>query len=608
MRHKRIVLPGHLGAVAAAGVAAAVAMACARPPQPLPEASPRTGEAWVEGTLARMTLRQKVGQLIMPWIGGDYLADGTPEYEQLRHWVVDDGVGGVVVSIGPPLEVASKLNMLQRLAAVPLLVASDLEHGPGMRLNGAVVYPYGLEIGGGTEFPSAMGVGATGDPRLAYAMGRITAIEGRAVGIQLDFAPVSDVNNNPANPIINVRSYGADPQAVARMVAAQVRGLQDNGMWATAKHFPGHGDAGTDSHLELPIITVDSARVDTVELVPFRAAIHAGVKAVMSAHIAFPALTGDTTPATLSPRLLDGLLRHELGFDGLVITDAMGMGGIVRRYGNERAPILALRAGADILLMPPNADSAIAAVVGAVHDGELTEARIDRSVRRLLEAKAAFRLERRRTVDLAAIPEEVGVPAHMAVADSIARRAITVARDSQRLVPVTGDVEALSIVYTDDADPLAGRAFQATLRQRLPRLSTAFLDDQSGQEQLDSLRAAAGRADIVFIAAFVRVLAGKGQIAVAPRIASFIDDVARARPTIVTSFGNPYILAQFPDVGTYVLAWGPEEVVQRAAARALTGQAPITGRLPIPIPPLLPLGAGLTVTTPAATSPEGGHR
>ncbi len=554
----------------------------------------------MESTLARLDLRHKVAQMVVPWVGGGYLAVGTEEYERLTRWVRDDGVGGVVVSIGPPMEVASKLNMLQREAAVPLIVATDMEHGPGQRLNGAVVFPYGLEVGGGTEFPPVMGIGASGDTSLAYAMGRVTAEEARAVGIHMDYGPDADVNNNPDNPIINTRSYGGDPEAVARMVAAHVHGLQDNGMLATAKHFPGHGDTGTDSHLALPIIEADPARVDTVELVPFRAAVRAGVHGVMSAHIAFPALTGDTIPATLSPALLGGLLQDSLGFDGLVVTDALDMGAVVSRYGAERVPVMAVKAGADVLLMPPDVESAIDAVVSAVRSGEIPESRIDRSVRKILRSKAQVGLDTTRTVDLDAVPRRVGTPDHLAVARRAAEASLTVARDRDGLLPVTGAARPLSIVYSDDADPYAGRALQAALSARFPGLTTVRLERDASPEAIDSVRAMADSADAVFVSLFVRVMARKGGVAVPERVAGLVEELARSRRTVVTSFGNPYLLRQMPDVGTYVLAWGPEDVLQQAAARGLTGEAPMTGRLPIDIPPFLRVGDGVSIGAAAA--------
>src|SRR5262245_2548952 len=398
--------------------------ACARAPVPAPsgpvpppaqagERAPTNlpADPWVEQTLRTLTLRQKVGQMLIPRIPGTYLAVGSPEYQRLHDWVVTQGIGGVIITQGPPIEQALKLNMLQTLAKVPLLVTADMEHGPGQILQTGVILPYGIDNGSATRFPPLMGIGATGEERFAYALGKITAIEGRSAGVHLDFAPVVDVNNNPNNPIINTRSYGEDPDLVAKMARAHVRGLQENGMLSTAKHFPGHGDTGTDSHNELPVITATPARTDTVELPPYRNAITAGVSAIMSAHIAFPALTGDSVPATLNPKILTGLLRERLNFHGIIVTDAMDMGAIVKNYGNTRASVMAVKAGADALLQPLPQDVApiIDAVTNAVKSGEITEARIDQSVRKLLQAKAGLGLHKVRTVDLNAISRTLAI-------------------------------------------------------------------------------------------------------------------------------------------------------------------------------------------------------
>ncbi|MBW3553204.1 MAG: family 10 glycosylhydrolase [Gemmatimonadetes bacterium] len=579
---------GNESALQRLAVPAAAVAAASVPPGP---------EEWVERTLASLSLREKVGQLVVPWLGGDYLPLDSESHDRLRKWVVEDGIGGVVISIGPPLEMAAKLNAIQAMAAVPLLVAADMEHGPGQRLTAGTVMPYGLELGGGTEFPPVMALGAAGDERLAYEMGRITALEARAVGIHMVYGPVVDVNNNPANPIINVRSYGEDPAAVARLTAAHIRGMQEHGVIATAKHFPGHGDTGTDSHIALPVIGHDRARADSIELVPFRAAIDAGVGAVMSAHIAFPALTGDSVPATLHPRILTTLLRDELGFEGLVTTDALDMGGIVEGFGPAATAVRALEAGADILLMPVDIDAAIDAVVSAVERGELPEARIDRSVRKILRAKADAGLHRDRTVELDRVPGVVGTRSHRAVARDAAERSITVARDRDRLLPMrpADSLRVLTIVYADDPDPLAGRAFRRALEARFPAAESALLDAAARPEEMQELLEAAERADVVVFAPFVRVLAWKGDVAIAEPVTRLVRDLAARRPTVVVSFGNPYVLGEFPDVGTYVLAWGQENVAQEAAARALTGEIPVTGRLPIAIPPDLPVGGGVRV-------------
>ena len=541
--------------------------------------------------------------MLVPRISGAYLAVGNAEYQRLYDWVVNQGIGGVVITQGPPLEMAAKLNIMQELARVPILVTADMEHGPGQILQTGYILPYGIDNGSATRFPPLMGIGATGEERFAYALGKITALEGRSAGVHLDFAPVVDVNNNPNNPIINTRSYGEDPSLVARMAKVHVRGLQENGMLATAKHFPGHGDTGTDSHIELPIITATPARTDSVELPPYRNAIDAGVSAIMSAHIAFPTLTGDSIPATLNPKILTGLLRNDLKFRGLIVTDAMDMGAIVRNYGNTRASVLAVLAGADALLQPLPQDVApiIDAVTNAVKSGEISEARLDQSVRKLLQAKAGLGLHRVRTVDLNAVSRTLAIPAHLSLADTVAERSITAVRNSANLLPLNPQQKVISIVYADDYDPFTGRSFQTTLAAVLPGMRRALLDRNATPAALDSLLASIEPNTTVLFSPYIRVTANKGSVALPAHIADFVKRAASTRPLVLTTFGNPYVLMQFPEVGTYVVAWGQWDVLQRAAGRALTGQVAITGRLPIAIPPLHKLGEGLQIPARGGT-------
>jgi len=378
-------------------IAIAVLVACAPsrgvpgPTATAPAAIPTPGPEPpdIDQLLGSLSLRDKAAQLIVPWVAGTYTSyDDSALSETIR--LVDSlHVGGLIVSVGSPLDVAAKLNALQSRSRLPLLIAADLEGGTAIRLVG------------GTPFPTNMGVGASGRDSDAYAMGEVTAEEGRAVGIHLAFAPVADVNNDPANPIINTRSFGEDPRAVARLVAATVRGLEGHGMSATAKHFPGHGDTGTDSHLSLPIISADWRRLDTLELIPFRAAIEAGATAVMSAHIALPALEGgQRRPGTVDPAVLTGLLRDSLHFQGLAVTDALNMSGLVSGYGATEAPVLAFIAGADLLLQPADPRATVDAIERAVRGGRISEARLDRSVRKVLALKQRLGLFTQRTVAL----------------------------------------------------------------------------------------------------------------------------------------------------------------------------------------------------------------
>ena len=559
--------------------------------------------SWAEETLAKMTLRQKVAQMIMPIVLGDYAPKGSTTHDRVARLVEEVEVGGVIVSVGSPTDVAVKLNDLQGHARVPLLVGSDLETGPGFRLSGAVHSPTNIVLGGATQFPNLMALGAADDSGLAYEMGRITAEEARAVGIHVPFAPVLDVNNNPDNPIINVRSFGEDPEQVARLGAAFVRGVQEHGAIATGKHFPGHGDTGVDSHLSLPLIDVSRARMDSVELVPFRRAVEAGMGGIMTAHITVPALNGGNgDPATLSPLIMNGLLRDELGFRGLLFTDAMDMGAIERGWGRGEAAVRAVEAGADVLLMPPSPEVAIEAVLEAVCDGRLAESRIDLSVRRILEEKERLGLHRQRTVPLERVPLVVGIPSHEEVAERVARNSITLLRNENNLLPLLGTRSArvVSVSYHRNNDLLAGRYFDARLRARYPRLDEISVGRDTDPAVYDGILRRAARANLVVVSLYITARSYAGSVAVPEETSAFIERLAAERiPHVVVSFGNPYLITEFPSAQTYLLAWSGHPVSQRAAAEALFGDIPITGRTPTAIPGFWEIGAGLQV--PART-------
>jgi beta-N-acetylhexosaminidase len=451
-----------------------------------------------------------------------------------------------------------------------------------------------------------MGVAAAGREQDAYELGRVTALEGRAVGIHLDFAPVADVNNNPANPIINTRSFGEDPHAVARFVAAEVRGIQDNGMLATAKHFPGHGNTGTDSHLAVPVITATWPELDSVELVPFRAAIAAGVAGVMSAHIAMPGIDSDVTrPGTLSPRILTGLLQDSLGFRGLVVTDAINMGGLANRVAKSQgeAAVLAFLAGADLLLQPTDPTLVIDAMEEAVRSGRIPEERLDRSLRKLFAIKAKLGLFRRRTVSLDSVTAVVGAAEFQREARDLAARAVVLAGDSG------GAVDSLRarrsrvtvIAFGDETSPTAGATLVAELRRLGDTVTTFRLQPASGPASYDSARVALAASPRAVFAIGVRYSAFRGTIAMPDSLAALIDVSAAERPSVLVSFGTPYLIGQTPHVGSYLLAWVSNTPCEAAAAAALAG-APIGGRLPISIPPRYPLGAGLVRPAAAATT------
>ena len=556
-------------------------------------------ETWVERTLIGLTLRQKVGQLIMPWVLGDFAPEGSPSHDRILEYIEEQGIGGVIMSVGSPTEVAAKLNDFQAHSNIPLLVAADLETGAGFRMRGAVQMPGTIELGGATDFPSLMAVGATADPQLAYEMGRITAREARGVGIHIPFAPVLDVNNNPDNPIINVRSFGENPEDVADLGAAFVRGVQEHGAIATGKHFPGHGDTETDSHLGLPVIPHSRARMDSVELFPFRHAIEAGMGAVMTAHISVPSLDGGVgDPATLSSAVLTDLLRDEMEFDGLLFTDAMDMSAISRGFGAEEASVRAIEAGADVILMPPSVERAVEGIAAAVESGRIDASRIDASVRRILETKKQMGLDTDRVVQIDRIGQVVGIPAHTQVAAEIAERSITLLHNGGNLLPLLGtrSAQVMSVSFRRTSDVLAGRYFNTRLRQTYPRLTTAGLDVDSGPALYGDLLRQARQQALVILSTYVTAFSQSGSLALPEEVVDFARQLTEIGvPHIVVSFGNPYLITELPDVRAYMLAWSGSEVSQTAAAQALFGEIEISGRVPTRIPPLYEIGAGIMI-------------
>lgn len=530
-------------------------------------------------------MRQAVGQLVVPWLSGSYTALDDSLFQVAARWVDSLEVGGVIISVGSPFDIAAKLNALQSRSRLPLLVSADLEWGAGMRVVGA------------TAFPHIMAAGATGDPRDAYAIGAAAATEGRAVGIHVNFAPDADVNNNPANPIINTRSFGEDPKQVSTLVEAYVRGLHDHGMLATLKHFPGHGDTQTDSHIGLPVIASGYARLDSVELVPFRAGIAAGADVVMSAHIAFPALTGSSEPGTLSAAVLTGLLRDSLRFGGLVVTDALTMGAIVAKYGAGEATVRAFLAGSDLLLMPADPDSALAAMTAAVAAGRISRARLDQSVRRVLEIKRHLGLFERRTVALDSIMGIVGSRRFQDAANDLAVRSLTLVRDvGGRLHALRGGPSRIALIaYADEANGSSGQYLTELLRQGGDTVEYFRLWPMSGSLSYDSARAVIARAPAAVFAANVRPISWKGSIALPDSLVQLIAATDSGRPTVLVSLGSPYLLNQVSTVKSYLIAWSGARASERAVAMALLGRVPIGGRLPIRIPPDYPVGWGVRV-------------
>ncbi len=551
---------------------------------------------WADSVLATMSVADKAGQMVWPTLLGDFAATDAPQWDRLRRWINDDKVGGFTVSVGSPTEIAAKLNAMQRMSRVPLLFGADYEFGAGYRARGGHFLPNGIDLGGAVVFPPQMALGAAGDTMLAYEQGRVTAIEGRALGVHIAYTPILDVNNNPGNPVINTRSYGENPRMAGALGAAFIRGLQSHGMIATGKHFPGHGDTEVNSHLALPVVSASRARLDSVELVPFNAAVRAGVGAIMSFHGAMPALDSSGAPGTLSRAVMTGLLREEMGFDGVIISDAMDMRGVLDRYGADEATKLAVQAGADVLIQPLDVPQTIAAIVAGVSESRYPEARLDASVRRILVAKHQLGLAASRTVDLDSVRERVGRRDHHAAAEEIAKRSVTLVRDSLRQLPLQQlprTARVLSVTYARRMDLAAGSAFDAELRSVFPGMRSEIVNADGAMPDFGRLVRAADSADAVIISSYVSH-SWDATTAAAPR--GFVDFVrqlvTRGRRPIVVALGNPYLLRQVPEVPAYLVAWGGFPVSQQAAARALLGRSEISGRLPVGLSEAAPFGSG----------------
>jgi beta-N-acetylhexosaminidase len=557
--------------------------------------------------LEELSLDEKIGQMFVCLARGAFMNASSPGYAALVHQVRDNHIGGFIWTISNVYETAELNRRLQAESRVPLLISADLESGIGMRFADT------------TLWPSAMALAATGDPMLAEAEGKVVAQEARAIGVNHILAPVADVNVDPDNPVINTRSFGEDPAEVSKYVAAFVRGVQSENVLACAKHFPGHGDTHVDSHRSLPRLGVSRERLDRVELVPFHAAIDANVGSIMIGHLAVPSLDSETAPvrtnldptenpygtraeevpqngtmpATTSKAIITGLLRHDLKFNGLVISDAMDMGGITEHFGAGEAAIRAIEAGQDQILMSPNTDAAIAAVKAAVASGRLSVGRIDESVRRILAAKT-FTGAPGGTTD--EIFHTVDSSEHRELAANIARRALTLLREGAGVLPLkrTARVTIVQVSeITEVGAPLPD--FERELAKRLAvRPRVLVIDGRACPDDAGRVLEATKNAEVVIFALAVRARSGSGQIAVPEVARKVMAGLPPGIQTVAISFGSPYLLREIPTVGTYYCAYGVQPVMQVAAAAALFHEITAHGRLPITIPGGYERGSGLT--------------
>ncbi len=600
--------------------------------QPLPLHLDRDGEKWAAKTLHKMSLEEKVGQLFMIWTRAEFLNVNSPDYLRLRDTMNSYHVGSFALTVryeppflyrNQPYEAAELLNRLQQESKLPLVIAADFELGVSNRLYGT------------TMFPNAMAIGATGHLEHAEAFGRITGQEARAIGVHWNFFPVADVNSNPENPIINTRSFGEDPEQVGEYVSAYIRGAHSAGLLTTAKHFPGHGDTATDSHLGVAQVTGNRDRLESVELPPFRKAIAAGVDSVMVAHVTVPAL--DSNPnavATVSPSIVTDLLKHELHFPGIVVTDALDMAGLTRLYSADigREAVDTFKAGNDLLLIPPDLDAADRAMLAAVRSGEVPESRLDESVLKILKLKASLGLHKARAVDLSALDSVIGQPEHIAAGQRMADDAITLVRQNGQVLPLKNNGTIIGglpyqskeevrnhlvvVVFSDDVRLDAGRTLERQIKTRVPDANVICTDSRLSGIMSASILGAAQAADKIVVAVYSAPTAGKtvranggvqNSVSLADDSANLLQQLLKvgAAKTAVLAMGNPYVAKDFPEVQNYLCAFSTAPVSEISAVKALFGEIEIHGHLPVTIPGVASRGAGIVRPV---EKPDGGFQ
>jgi len=602
-----------------------------RTPQARPIRLDKDGKNWVETTLKQMSREEKVGQLFMIWTRVVFMNDADPAWLELRDDVRKYHIGSLAMSVpvdgnvllrNQPFEAAELLNRLQQSSKLPLIFAADFERGVSMRLYGA------------TAFPHAMAFGAAGRLENAEQFGYITALEARAIGVHWNFFPDADVNSNPANPIINTRSFGEDPQQVGELVAAYIKGAHKGGMLTTIKHFPGHGDTASDSHLGVAQVTGDQARLESVELPPFQRGIQAGVDAVMVAHVTAPALEPDPNRvATTSSAVVTGLLKNQMKFKGLVITDALDMAGLTRLYANDigRASVEAFKAGNDMLLIPADLDASYTSMLQAVKSGEIARRRLDESVRKVLELKASLGLQKSRLVNLKNIPTVIGKPENIAFGQQVADDAVTLVRNNGQVLPLNPTAAGTStpglpyqagvevrnrlvvVIFSDDMRSDSGRMLEHQILARVPDAHVMYVDPRSAAGMAADVLAAVDQAERVVAAVYVIPSAGRktagsgGSVGMADATGTLLNSILEhaAPRTAIVAMGNPYLAQDFPAVQNYLCTFSNATVSETAAVKALFGEIATRGHLPVTIPGIAARGAGLE--RPVPPSSGGSH-
>jgi beta-N-acetylhexosaminidase len=581
--------------------------------KPAPIHVTKDGEKWAEKTLRKLTPEEKVGQVFMIWCRASFLNVENPEYLQWRDAMQKYHVGSFAMTVhvdganllrSEPYEAAELLNRLQHDSKLPLLIAADFERGVSMRLLGTTVFPH------------AMAFGADGKTDDAEMFGRITAQEARAIGVHWNFFPDADVNSNPANPIINTRSFGEDPKQVGDMVSAYIKGAHEVGMLTTVKHFPGHGDTATDSHLGVASVNVDRAHLESIELPPFKQAIEAGVDSVMVAHVTVPTLDPDPNHvATISTSVVSDLLEKQLGFKGLIVTDALDMAGLTHLFMNNvgRAAVEAFKAGNDMLIIPTDLGLSVDAMLKALQSGEISQERLDRSVLKILKIKASLGLNQAREVDVSTVAAVVGKPENLAFGQQVADSAMTLVRDNGKVLPLKskGTVKAglpymtkeethnnvVAVFFSDDVRSDSGRAFARELRARVPDARVMYVDPRIAAGMSDEVMKAVTEAQTVIAAVYVIPSAGRAgnMVTMSDATGKLIQQVLNhaAAKTAVVAMGNPYLAQDLPQVENYMCTFSNATVSEVSAVKALFGEIPFHGHLPVTIPNIAQRGAGI---------------
>ena len=569
-------------------------------------------EKWADKQLKKMSLDEKIGQLVHIGINARFMNQDSSEFIRLKRQITENKIGGIVVFVGGVYETVHLVNRMQEAAKIPLLISADFETGVGMRFYEAENLPWNMAIA------------ATGNPEFARRLGVTTARESRALGVQQVFAPVVDVNNNPDNPVINVRSFGENPQDVARFGMAFAEGLQSGNVLATAKHFPGHGDTAVDSHRGLPVIDFSKERLEKTEFIPFRQLIENGVGSVMISHISMPQLDnekvspleksikaeytekeviteGTTVPATLSRNIVMGILKNDMNFDGLIVTDALDMSGLTIYFDQSEAAVRAILAGNDVLLKPANAESVIQGIKEAVASGRISEERINESVRKILAWKYQLGLVDRKITSLNEIDKVVSGQETRNLAADIARSAITLVKNEENILPLKAKQKAFVLCITNGNDiSYVGNSLTGALRRNGLDVERIAIDERSTDEEIAKAIEKAGKADVVIAGLFGRVRSGaKNSVGLPEAGEKALRQILQSDvKTISVAFGNPYLIRGFPEMKNYVVAYGDMDDLQQAAADAITGKLNFKGKLPISLNENYKIGTGLSLPMP----------